>query len=519
VSHATLLADLGRLVQSDLLGQRGAPPQSRYIFKHALIRDAAGQSMLKAKKRELHQRIAEVLTTRFPEVVDTEPELLAHHYTEANVVDLALTYWRQAAERAAARLAYVEALGHVDKAMKLVAALPEGMERDEWELTFLVIAGPSRMALDGWDSPPAKRLYEEARRVAERLERPAEVFRSVWGLWMGAHTSGQHARAHELYREIFGLLKLTNDPEYVVQAHHAGSSQMVAEGVPRVALAHIDELLTNYRMDIHGNLALMYGAHDPGCCSLGMRALSLLMMGHLDQAQAEGTKALELSERLGHKPSISHTHMFRAEFDIILNLFEEAEAHLSSSITIAQKYSLAAYLNADELMRGLVRVLRGEVEAGVQQAEMALETLKSVPSRRFRLPIRIAIVGRAKAAAGDVDGALALFNSALEAALSTGERWYEPELLRLKAEMLFAQGRQPATTAEPCLTEAISIAQKQEAKFWELRAAMALAQVWARLGRRVEARELLAPVYGWFTEGFDTRDLKEAKALLDELGA
>jgi predicted ATPase len=519
VSQATLLADLGRLVQSDLLGQRGAPPQSRYIFKHALIRDAAGQSMLKAKKRELHQRIAEVLTTRFPEVVDTEPELLAHHYTEANVVDLALTYWRQAAERAAARLAYVEALGHVDKAMKLVAALPEGVKRDEWELTFLVIAGPSRMALDGWDSQPAKRLYEEARRVAERLERPAEVFRSVWGLWMGAHTSGQHARAHELYREIFGLLKLTNDPEYVVQAHHAGSSQMVAEGMPRVALAHIDELLTNYRMDIHGNLALMYGAHDPGCCSLGMRALSLLMMGYLDQAQAESAKALELSERLGHKPSISHTHMFRAEFDIILNLSEEAEAHLNSSISLAQKYSLAAYLNADELMHGLVRVLRGEVEGGVRQAEMALETLESVPSRRFHLPIRIAIVGRAKAAAGDIDGALALFDSALEAALSTGERWYEPELLRLKAEMLFAQGRQPATAAEPCLTEAISIAQKQEAKFWELRAAMALAQVWARLGRRVEARELLAPVYGWFTEGFDTLDLKEAKALLDELRA
>ena len=168
-------------------------------------------------------------------------------------------------------------------------------------------------------------------------------------------------------------------------------------------------------------------------------------------------------------------------------------------------------------MHGWVRVLRGEVEAGVRQAETALETLKSVPSRRFHLPIRIAIVGRAKAAAGDIDGALALFNSALEAALSTGERWYESELLRLKAEMLLAQLQQPATAAERCLTEAISIAQKQEAKFWELRAAMALAQLRARLGRRVEARELLAPVYGWFTEGFDTVDLKEAKTLLDEL--
>ena len=170
-------------------------------------------------------------------------------------------------------------------------------------------------------------------------------------------------------------------------------------------------------------------------------------------------------------------------------------------------------------MRGWVRVLRGEVEAGVHQAETALETLKSVPSRQFHLPIRIAIVGRAKAAAGDIDGALALFNSALQAALSTGERWYGSEILRLKAEMLpRPQLQQPASAAQRCLTEAISIAQKQEAKFWELRAAMALAQLRARLGRRVEARELLVPVYGWFTEGFDTVDLKEAKELVDEFG-
>ncbi len=394
VPQSVLMRDLERLVQSDLLEQRGVPPHSRFIFRHALIQDAAAQSMLKAKRRELHQRIAEVLTKQFPEIVETEPELLAYHYTEANVVDRALTYWQRAAERAAARLAYVEALGHVDKAMKLAATLPKGVERDEWELRFLVIAGPSRMALDGWDSPLAKIAYEDARDVAEKLGRPTELFRSVWGLWLGAHTSGQHARAHELYREIFRLLRSTNDPEYVVQAHHAGGSQMVAEGLPRAALAHINELQTNYRMDVHGNLALMYGAHDPGCCSLGMRALSLLMLGYLDQAQLESGKALQLSEKLGHKPSISHTHMFRAEFDIILDNSDEAEVHLNTSIALAKKYLLAGYLNADELMQGWVRVLQGEVESGVAQAEAALETLKSVPSRQFHLPIRIAIVGR-----------------------------------------------------------------------------------------------------------------------------
>ena len=420
VSQATLLEGLERLVRSDLLGQRGAPPQARYIFKHALIRDAAFQSVLNVRKRELHERIADVLASQFPEIAETEPELLAHHYTEANLVDRALGYWRRAAERAAARLAYIEALGHVDRAMKLVAALPESSERDEWELRFLVVEGPSRMALDGWDSPPAKLLYEKARTAAERLGRPAEVFRSVWGLWMGAHSSGQHARAHELLQEIYALQKQTNELEYVVQAHHAGGSQMVAEGEPRAALIHIDQLLSNYRIDVHGNLALTYGAHDPGCCSLGMRALSLMMLGQLDQVEGALREALDLGIRLDHKPSLSQAHMFCAETFIVLNRPKEAEAHLDLCVALAEKYSLANYLIPAKIMQGWVLVLQGEVEAGVQQAEAALETLKSFPSRRFHLPIRIGIVGLAKAAAGDVIGALALFKSAVEFGVDHG---------------------------------------------------------------------------------------------------
>ena len=153
-SHSMLQADLERLVVADLLGQHGAPPQSRYTFKHALIRDAAFQTVLKARRRELHKRIANEIASGFPEVVEREPELVAHHYTEAEVIDRALEFWRRR-HRAAASLAYVEALGHVDRAMKLISALPAGAERDEWELAFRSIEGPSRMALDGWDSPSA----------------------------------------------------------------------------------------------------------------------------------------------------------------------------------------------------------------------------------------------------------------------------------------------------------------------------------------------------------------------------
>jgi predicted ATPase/class 3 adenylate cyclase len=517
VPPAILQVALEQLVQSDLLEQRGVPPQSRYIFKHALIQDAAYQSVLRAKRRGLHQRIAGVLADRFPELAETEPELLAYHHTEANAIEGALAYWRRAVERAASRLSYIEALGHIEKAKTLIEALPEGQARDEWELTFLVIEGPSRMALDGWDSPPAKVLYDKARAAAERLGRPAEVFRSVWGLWMGAHSSGQHARAHALYREILGLSKEGHDPEYVVQAHHAGGSQMVAEGRPRLALSHIDQLLASYRMDLHGNLALVYGAHDPGCCSLGMRALSLLMLGYLEQAQAASARALDLSERLGHKPSIAHTNLFRAELCIILDRPEEAEAHLETCLSLSKKYSLAAYLNAADLKEGWVRVVRGDIDAGLRQTDEALELLKSVPSRRFHLPIRIAIVGRTKAAANDVEGALALFDAALEAAATTGERWYEAELFRFKAEMLLAKNHPDVRAVEECLQTALSIAQGQEARFWEMRAATALAKLWDGQGRRTEAHAVLAPVLGWFTEGLGTRDLKEARALLDGL--
>jgi predicted ATPase len=373
------------------------------------------------------------------------------------------------------------------------------------------------MALDGWDSPSAKVLYDNARAVAERLGRPAEVFRSVWGLWMGAHSSGQHARAHELYREILGLSKEGDGPEYVVQAHHAGGSQMVAEGRPRLALSHIDQLLASYRIDLHGNLALVYGAHDPGCCSLGMRALSLLMLGYLEQAQAASARALDLSERLAHKPSIAHTHLFRAELCIILDRPEEAGAHLGTSISLSKKYSLAAYLNAADLKDGWVRVMRGDIDAGMRQTEAALELLQSVPSRRYHLPIRIAIVGRAKAGANDVEGALAQFDAALEAAATTGERWYEAEVFRFKAEMLLARNNPDVRAAEECLQTAISIAQGQEAKFWEVRASTALARLWDRQGRRTEAHALLAPALAWFTEGLGTPDLQQARTLLDEL--
>jgi predicted ATPase len=196
---------------------------------------------------------------------------------------------------------------------------------------------------------------------------------------------------------------------------------------------------------------------------------------------------------------------------------EEAEPHLRTCIELSKKYSLAGYLFPAELKEGLTRAVRGDTEAGLQQADAALKSLRAIPSRRFHLPIRIAIVGRAKAATGDVEGALALFDSALEAAATYGERWYEPELLRLRAEMLLAKSGQNSEAAEQCLQAAIAMAQTQQALFWELRSATVLARLWHRLGRQDQAREILTPVYGRFTEGLNTSDLQDAKMLVERL--
>ena len=212
--------------------------------------------------------------------------------------------------------------------------------------------------------------------------------------------------------------------------------------------------------------------------------------------------------------SVAQTLQFRAELLIILDRLDEAAACASRCQSLAEKFSLGNYLDYANLMQGWIKLLRGDVDNGLREAESALLVMRSIASRRFHYPIRIATVGRARAIAGDIAGALALFDDALHEVSVNGERWYEAELLRLKAEMLMAQTPPHPADAEHCLQSAIALARKQEAKFWELRAATALAEQWVDHGRRSEARDLIAPIYQSFTQGLDRPDLKRAAALL-----
>jgi predicted ATPase len=517
LESSVLAAALERLVQSDMVAQRGEPPNAIYNFKHALIRDAAYQTILKSRKRDLHRRVAETLERRYPDMARSEPELLAHHYTEADVTERALDFWHAAAMKASANLAHAEAAGHNRKATAIISALPEGPSRDERELAFLTLMGPAQMALEGWDSPTAHATYERARLVAGRLGRMQDIFRSLWGLWMGAHSAGQHLRAGPLLDEIYKLLEKTDEPEYVVQAHHAAGSQMHAEGKLQRTKYYTDECLSAYRIDTQGNLAMTYGAHDPGCCSLGMAASALLMLGYPDQANEASLKAMSLGRQVGFQTGIAHTSRYRVVLCIMLNEPGLAAESIKEGIEVSEKFKLGPYLQPLALCDGWIRAFRGNVEEGLRRSERALAVIRANPVGKYQLPMLTAFVGQIRMAANDIEGALTLFDDSLELARGNGELFYAAEILRLTAQALLTRTAPDRSRAEYCLVEALEVARGQEAKFWELRAASALARLWFNEGRQSEALSLMAPVYDWFTEGFDTRELRSARALLAEL--
>jgi tetratricopeptide (TPR) repeat protein len=335
---------------------------------------------------------------------------------------------------------------------------------------------------------------------------------------MGAHSAGQHLRAGPLLDEIYKLLEKTDEPEYVVQAHHAAGSQMHAEGKLQRTKYYTDECLSAYRIDTQGNLAMTYGAHDPGCCSLGMAASALLMLGYPDQANEASLKAMSLGRQVGFQTGIAHTSRYRVVLCIMLNEPGLAAESIKEGIEVSEKFKLGPYLQPLALCDGWIRAFRGNVEEGLRRSEQALAVIRANPVGKYQLPMLTAFVGQIRMAANDIEGALTLFDDSLELARGNGELFYVAEILRLTAQALLTRTAPDRSRAEYCLVEALEVARRQEAKFWELRAASALARLWFNEGRQSEALSLVAPVYDWFTEGFDTRELRNAKALLAELG-
>ena len=515
-SGAELERALDQLIESELVFRRGSPPDATYVFKHALVRDAAYESLLISNRQAIHGRIFDALEQNFPQLVDADPELLAQHATHAGLVSKAVDYWLRAGKRAASQSANTEAVSHLRNGLELLARLAEGDERDRQELSYLISLGPALMATVGWDAEEVDETYSRARRLAAKTAQPAILFPSIWGLWLVAHAGGAAERARERLKELVDLAVAEDDETMLLQARHAGGSNMCTDGMLHEALQQVEEGVTLYRRGDHSDQALRYGGHDPCVCAQSLGALTQLMLGHFHAAESYSQDAMKLAETVEHQPSVAHAYLYRAELCHLRGEPQEAGERARTVLEIAEPYGLAHYAAWARIHIGWSRARQGEIEAGMEDVERGIENLKEV-GIRYHLAQRFAVWAETLAVKGAIEEAVRAADECMTAVTETGERWFEAEALRLKARMALLADADGLDAVASLLERAVAVADAQDAKFWKLRASTPLARLMRDRGRDVEARDLLAPIYGAFTEGFDTPDLKDTKALLDEL--
>ena len=507
---------LDQLIDADLLFRRGVPPDAVYVFKHALVRDVAYETLLKNRRVALHAQIHDALKHGFPHLLETEPELLAYHATQAGEDAAAIEYWLRAGRKAAANSANAEAVSHLRNGLQLLGKSPEDEARDRTELSFLISLGPALMAGAGWTGEEVDHTYSRARVLARKTDQAAVLFPAVWGLWLVAHAGGAAVRAGELLTEVLDLARLGEDDDLMLQAHHAGGSEMCSEGNFEQAQYHIDAGIDLYRTERHTDQALHYGNHDPCVCAHSLGALTQLMMGYPETAERYSQGALDLAKRLEHRPSVAHADLYRAELCHLLGRPVEAEERARQVVELAELFGLAHYAAWGQMLIGWSRCAQGERDKGLEILENGLTNLRNVGTQ-YHLSHRLALRVEVLIAGGAVEASVSAAQECLAMVEDTGERWFEPEALRLLAVAKARLPQADTSDVHGLLRRSLDVAEELGARYWKLRTANSLARLLQKAGETDEARQLLTPIHDWFTEGFDTPELKDAKALLDEL--
>jgi predicted ATPase len=487
-----------------------------YLFKHALIQDAAYQSLLKSTRQRYHQRIVQVLEAQFPETVAQQPELLAHHYTEAGLNEHAVSYWQKAGEKSAQRSANTEAITHLSKGLELLMTLPEAPERLQSELMLQVALGRALMAIRGYTAPEVVQVFSRSRELCRQLGETPQLLPVLFGLWAFYLVRGELETARGLGEEMLAMAQRVQDPSLLIVAHWSLGVTFYNLGAFVPAQAHLEQVRNLYDDQQHYSLTFLYG-QDPGVTCLAWTALVLWHLGYPDQAMQRSHQALTLAQGLTH----AYTLAFALERATLFYHFRrEKQAlreHVERLMALCMEHGFAFMEAQGMSRRGLVLVAQGQGDEGLAQIRQAQAMYQTIGVGVVR-PLICAQLAEVYGQLGQVEEGLAVLVEGMALGEKTGNCAFEAELYRLKGELLLQQAIPDASQAEICFHQAIAIAQKQGAKSWELRAATSLARLWYNQGKRQEAYDLLAPVYGWFTEGFDTADLQEAKALLDDLG-
>jgi class 3 adenylate cyclase/predicted ATPase len=513
LSEGELDAALARLVASELVFQRGAPPDAVYSFKHALVQDAAHGSLLRSSRQQLHAQIADALETHFPELMDSQPELFAQHYAEAGVVEKSVAYWGRAGLRSAARSAMAEAAAQLQKGLDQLALLPDNRQRQQQELEFWSALGAALRFVKGQGTPEMGHAFSRARELWEQLGSPSEFLHVPYGQSRHHMYRGELAVAQLLDEDLLRLSRQRNDSAGLVLGHDCYGRDLLLAGKFASARLHLEEVFALYDPISHRSLLHQTGSH-PRAVSRGQLGIALFCLGFPDQALAQSNAGITEALTLAHPPSLAAS---LAQGCRLLSLGGDNAAldeRARQLIAVATEQGFPLYRALGTIYRGWGKATTGDVAEGISLLRSG-SSAYSATGAETRISYHIALLAKACETAGQVEEALSLLDDALQIAERIGERWFAAELYRHKGQFMLRHGDSEA--AEELYRQALTIAKEQEAKLWELRAAVTLAKLGRDQGRRSDAHDLLAPVYRWFTEGFDTQDLKGAKALLDEL--
>jgi class 3 adenylate cyclase len=505
---------LNRLVAAGLLFRQGSPPHATYLFKHALVQDAAYGTLLRGPRQELHARIAAATETGMPERVEREPELLAYHYAEAGQPDTAAGYWLAAGRLAARRSANSEAVAHLRRGIAAVRGLPETLERNRLELALQLALGPALVSSRGFGDAEASTGYQRAAELARRLGDDRDRFAATWGLWITirAKSASDHMRLRLQYLgEMVEAAERTGDAELLLQAHHSSWSTRIWNGEFASASEHVRSGLALYDPERHRHHALMYGGHDPGVCGNGQGAVALWALGWPDRAVQSAREGIVLGETLDHMSSLLHSLWFATSVYFLRRQAADVLACSARLLALGSEHGLKLYEAIGGVFHGWALIQQLDAQAGLAELRAAVATYAT--TAHVNLDLYRAILAEAELRAGNFEEGTAVL---IQGELSTDE-WWRAGYLRLRGDLLLRGPNDDRGAAERLYRQAISVAAGQQAKSLELRAATSLAMLLGEQGRRSEGYAVLAPVYGWFTEGFGTLDLKEAKALLGEL--
>jgi predicted ATPase len=491
------------------------PPQATYTFKHALIQDVAYQSLLRSTRQQYHQRIAQALEAQFPETVATQPELVAQHYTTAGCHEQAIPYWLRAGQRASDRSAYLEAISHVTTGIALLTTLPATPEHTQRALILHVALGAALQMTKGFAAPEVERAYARARELCQQVGETPELVPVLFGLWRFYAVRPQLHIARELGDTLLRLAHRAQDPALAVIAYYALGATWFFLGALPTARQHVEEGIARYTPDQRRAPVFRMG-NDLGVSCRTYAAWTFWLLGYPEQALAHIHHALALAHELSHPFSLAwarvwaaYVYQFRRD---VAAVHEQAEA----TVALATERGFPLYVAQGTSLRGWALAMQGQGEVGLAQVRQGIAAWRATGAV-LGIPYFCAVLADVAAHLGHPADGLQALAEAHTLVEQHDERWWAAEVCRLRGVLLLQQPGTPQAEAEAWLQRALDVARRQEAKALELRAAMSLSRLWQQQGKRAEARELLAPIYGWFTEGFDTADLQEAKALLDAL--